>query len=110
LTIFFSIFPLIFQRVVDNPDSWKWALGFYAAVHAIDVSSFIRSLPSDLPAANRIIPYLGLLLAIVSILVAWLASPLIAEVLYLCNLVWHLAIAAMGFAFLVLGDPETGTN
>lgn len=110
LTIFFSIFPLIFQRVVDNPDSWKWALGFYAAVHAIDVSSFIRSLPSDLPAANRIIPYLGLLLAIVSLLVAWLASPLIAEVLYLCNLVWHLAIAAMGFAFLVLGDPETGTN
>ena len=106
LTIFFSIFPLIFQRVIDSPDSWKWALGIYAAAHAIDVSSFIRALPADLPTANRILPFVGLSLAIASLFVAWLASPLIAEVLYLCNLVWHLGIAAMGFAFLVMGEQK----
>lgn len=110
LTIFFSIFPLIFQRVIDGPGSWKWALGFYAVIHTIDVSSFIRVLPADLPAANRFLPYIGLALAVVSIFVAWLASPLVAEVLYLCNLVWHLGIAAMGFAFLVMGEREAGAS
>ena len=107
LVIFFSIFPLVFQRVVVSPYSWKWVLGIYAVVHLIDVSTFIRKLPKELPTANRILPYFGLSLAVVSIFVAWLASPLVAEVLYLCNLVWHLGIAAMGFAFLVMGDPET---
>jgi hypothetical protein len=108
LTIFFSIFPLIFQRVVDGPNSWNWALGVYAVVHTIDVSTFIRSLDKKLPTANRLLPYAGLSLAIVSILVASLAAPLVAEVLYLCNLVWHLGVAAMGFAFLVMSDPESG--
>ncbi len=110
LTIFFSIFPLILQRVLDSPSSWKWALGVYAAVHTIDVSSFIRALPKNLPVANRIFPYFGLSLAITSIIVAWLASPLTAEVLYLCNLVFHLCVAAMGFAFLVMGEREADTS
>lgn len=110
LTIFFSIFPLIFQRVVEGPDSWKWALGFYAVVHTIDVTSFLRALPENLPSAYKIIPYVGLTLALVSIAVAWLASPLVAEVLYLCNLVWHLGIAAMGFAMLMMGEREASAS
>ena len=85
-------------------------MGIYAAIHTIDVSSFLRALPKGLPAANRALPYLGLSLAIVSILVAWLASPLIAEVLYLCNLMFHLCVAAMGFAFLVMGERKADAS
>jgi hypothetical protein len=83
---------------------------YRGAQRRIDVSSFIRVLPAGLPAANRILPYIGLALAAVSIFVAWLASPLVAEVLYLCNLVWHLGIAAMGFAFLVMGEREADAS
>ena len=79
LTIFFALFPLIFQRVVDNPSSWKWALGVYGLVHTIDVSSFIRRLPKDLPTANRVLPFVGLLVALASLAIATLASPPVAE-------------------------------
>ena len=57
LTIFFALFPLIFQRAMAGPASWKWALGVYGVVHTIDVSSFIRRLPRDLPTVNRVLPF-----------------------------------------------------
>lgn len=109
LAIFFSLFPLVFSRAVDGPQVWNWALGVYAAIHIIDVSTFIRKLPANLPTSARITPHLGLVLAITALAVALLGSPLLAEVLYLCNLVWHLGIAAMGFTFLVMGDPNDST-
>ena len=52
----------------------------------------------------------GLTLALGSLVVARLAPPLAAEVLYFCNLVWHLGIAAMGFAMLVMGEREAGAS
>ena len=107
LTIIFSLFPLIFQRVIADPVGWQWALAVYGAVHAIGVSSFIWRIPEDLPTANRLLPFVGLAVAVASLVVAYLASPLVAEIFYLCSLFGHLSIAAMGFAFLVMGDaPE----
>jgi hypothetical protein len=104
LTIFLALFPLIFQRVVADPVGWKWALAVYGAVHAIDISSFIWRIPEDLPTANRVLLFVGLTAAVASLVVAYLGSPLVAEVFYLCSLVGHLSIAAMGFAFLVMGE------
>ena len=110
LTIFFALFPLILQRAVEGPSLWKWALGVYGVIHTIDVSSFIRRLPKNLPTANRVLPFVGLLIALASVSIAIFAPPLAAEVAYLCSLVWHLGIAAMGFAFLVLGEPAGGAS
>jgi hypothetical protein len=33
---------------------------------------------------------------------------LLAEIFYLSMLVWHLGVAAMGFASLLFDDPDTG--
>jgi hypothetical protein len=104
LAIFFSLFPLILERVASPP--WRWALSIYGAVHLADVSSFILRRPPQATATHRVTSYLGLLISLVSLAVAALGSPLAAEVTYLGVLVWHLAVASMGFAFLLFDDDD----
>ncbi len=103
LTIFFSIFPLILERVVAQPASWRWALWVYGLVHLTDVSSFILRRPPEMKDRQRVTQHIGLALALTSLAVAALGSLLLAEVVYLSMLVWHLGVAAMGFALLLFG-------
>ena len=55
LTIFFALFPLILQRAFNGESFWNWALGVYAVVHLVDVTSFLGRLPKDMPRANRLL-------------------------------------------------------
>jgi len=106
VTLFFAIFPLILARAVEGPTAWNWALAIYGIVHVIDATSFIRGMPKHLPPLNRILPLVGLTIAVSSVLAAWLTSARVAELFYLLQLVWHLGISSMGFALLVIGDPD----
>ena len=54
---------------------------------------------------HKVAQIIGLILAIISLVVAAFGSLLAAEVYYLSILVWHLGVAAMGFAFLIFGEP-----
>ena len=104
LAIFFSLFPLILERLVEPPASWRWALSVYGLVHLIDVSSFMWRTPPETGHVHRIFQRIGLLASLASLLVAAFGSLLACEVVYLSVLVWHLAVAAMGFVLLVFGS------
>jgi hypothetical protein len=104
LAIFFSIFPLILERVIPQPASWRWALWVYGIVHLVDVASFMLRSPAGVGALHSFLQRVGLLVALSSLLVAGLGSLLFAEVFYLGALVWHLGVAAMGFALLLFDD------
>jgi len=96
--ILFSLFPLILQRAVDTPAFWNLALAVHGVAHTVGVSSFLLR---PVAGESRTAPIIGLTIALASLGVAALGSPTVAEVTYLCALVWDLGIAGMGFAFLV---------
>jgi len=98
IAILFSLFPLILQRGIDTPAFWNIALLVYGLAHAVDVSTFLFR---PIPGESQIPPIIGFALALLSVVVAALGSRTSAEVTYLCVLVWHLAVAGMGFAILV---------
>ena len=98
IAILFSLFPLILQRGIDSPAFWNLALAVYGFVHMVDVSTFLFR---PVPGESQIPPIIGLALALFSIAVAALGSATLAEITYLSVLVWHLAVAGMGFAFLI---------
>lgn len=105
LTILFAIFPLVFFRAVEAPSAWKWALAVYAVAHLFDAGSFIRGMPRDLPTLNRVLPFVGVTLAVACLAVSWRGQPRTCEVFYLSQLLWHVGVSAMGFALLVTGEP-----
>jgi hypothetical protein len=110
IAIFFSLFPLIFERVVEPPTSWRWACFAYGTVHLIDVGTFALRLPIDAEFPPRLTSRMGVLIALCQLLVATLGSLQACEVTYLTVLVWHLSVAAMGFALLVYSsDGATGS-
>ena len=45
VAIFFSIFPLVLERLIAQPDSWRIALWVYGTFHVIDVLTFIIGRP-----------------------------------------------------------------
>ncbi len=98
LAILFSLFPLILDRAIDTSAFWNVALAVYGIAHVVDTSTFLLR---PVAGESQIPPSIGFTLAIFSIGVAVFGSATFAEVTYLCVLVWHLAIAGMGFAFLV---------
>ena len=106
VAIFFSLLPLLLQRFMAASDFWKWALGFYGLVHVGDVSSFLIRQPTGAPLAPV---YAGLAVALTQLSVAAFGSVLMVEAVYLGVLVWHLAIASMGFALLVWGAADQDT-
>jgi len=106
LSIFFSIFPLILERVIPQPESWRWALLVYGLVHCADVASFILQSPPGTPGRRRRLQLVGLAASFVSLLVAALGSLLAAEVTYLSMLVVHLGVAVMGFTSFVIGVSD----
>ena len=109
VAIFFSLFPLIFERVVPQPSSWRWALWVYGLYHVVDVSSFIFWGPSQVQVIHRVATTVGLLIAMGSLVAAAFGSLLFVEVYYISMLVWHLGVAAMGFALLIFGGHGDDT-
>jgi hypothetical protein len=108
LTIFFSIFPLILERAIEQPVSWRIALWAYGLVHLADIISFIAIRPPGVVGIRRVAQLVGLALAIVSLSVAAFGSFLATEIFYLSMLVWHLGVSAMGFASLIFDDSGRG--
>ena len=101
VAILFSLFPLVLDRAIETPLFWNLALGVYSLVHAVDVSTFLFH---RVDGESQVPPLLGLVWVLVGFAVAALGSPTAAEVIYLCVLIWHLGIAAMGFAILIFRD------
>lgn len=110
LVVFFSVFPLILERAVAPPASWRLALWAYGLVHLVDVTSFIVQRPPDVVGVRRIAPIIGLSLALASLCVAAFGSLLLSEIVYLSMLVWHIAVAALGFASLLFDDSGEGAG
>ena len=110
LTVFFALFALFLERATNGTDFWRWALGVYGVVHLIDAGSFIRRQPTDIPKANKLGPYLGLIVAIGQCVTAAVAGVHMAETIYLASLVFHLAGASMGFGILIFGRSEGGAR
>ena len=106
LVVFFSILPLVLERVIEQPASWRIALWAYGLVHLADVSSFMLRRPATVVGLRRVAQIVGLALAIGSLGVAAFGSLLLSEITYLSMLVWHLAVAAMGFASLLFDDSD----
>ena len=109
VAIFFSLFPLLLERVVPQPTSWRWALWVYGLYHVVDVSSFILGSPPQVQIMHRVVQAIGLLIAIGSLIAAAFGSLLVAEVYYISMLIWHLGVAALGFALLIFGGRDDDT-
>lgn len=110
MAIFFSLFPLIFERVIEAPESWRWAIAVYGAVHLLDVSTFAVRMPAEIGFGPRFTATGGILLSIGQLAAATLGSFLVCEIVYLVVLVWHLSVAAMGIALLVYSSDGAGTS
>ena len=108
VAIFFSLFPLIFERVIEPPTSWRWACAAYGMVHLIDAGTFALRLPIGADLAPRVTSRAGVLIALCQLSVAALGSLQACEVTYLIVLVWHLSVAALGFALLVYSSDGAG--
>ena len=61
--------------------------------------------PPEVEHVHRISQRIGLPVSLASLFIAGFGSLLACEIVYLSALVWHLAVAAMGFVLLVFGFP-----
>jgi len=110
IAIFFSLFPLIFERMIEPPGSWRAAVALYGVVHLLDVSTFALRIPPGLEFGPRLTARLGVAIALAQVLTAVFGSLQVCEVAYLLVLVWHLGVGAMGFAVLVYSSDGAGRN
>lgn len=106
LTVIFSIVPLILHRALDASEAWRLSLLLYGFAHLADAGYFVyRTLRIGSYSCIQIVmPVAGATIAIAQVIVALIAAISYVEVLYLLVLVWHLAIAGMGFVFLILAS------
>jgi len=106
IVVVFCILPFGTHILLDDDQAWKSALLIYGIVHVIDLLSFIIRFAKHVPRANRILPFLGMIVAVSQIIVAMLAGPKLVELTYLVALVWHLFVAFISFVILVYGFGE----
>lgn len=112
LVLFFSILPLILHRAFDPNDAWQFSMIFYGLVHLIDSAYFAnRAMNTNAPSRiQKTAPIIGLLIATTQLIVGVYANIILVEVVYLFVLLWHLAIAGMGFLKLVFSSHGNGAT
>lgn len=101
--LLFALVPLILHRAFEAPQAWRIAMALYGAGHLFDAGFFVvRTWGStDLSRLQRVAPRAGIAIAAIQLLLVVIAGTTTIEVAYLVVLIWHLAIAGMGFANLV---------
>lgn len=103
IALFFSFVPFILSRAFDSDITWQISILMYGVIHLLDIVSF-ASKQRKLESRQAIHIYsliVGALIAIYQIIIGIFGNSLIIEVSYFCVLIWHLAIAGMGFANLL---------
>ena len=109
LALFFALVPLISHRAFEPPLAWRISMILYGAVHLCDAGFFVlRTRDSTtLSPLQRVAPRIGVVIAVMQLLLVVLGNTIVIEVGYLLVLLWHLAIAGMGFANLVFASRAT---
>ena len=112
LALFFSILPLIVHRALDANDAWRFSMLFYGLVHLADAAYFANKVRgANAPSRIQILaPLIGLVIATTQIFVGVYATITTVEVLYLFVLLWHIAVAGMGFLKLVFSSRNDGAT
>lgn len=106
--VLFSLLPMILGRRLAEPALWSWALKAYGVAHVADVLSFLLRYGPDTPRSVKVGAWIGLVVAVTQLTLAFVVSPGTAEMVYLAVLTWHLVIAAGSFAFMLYSrDVET---
>lgn len=108
MTLLFAMVPLILNRSLDLDTTWKLSILMYGATQLLDIVYFSfkqRKLESR-QAIHIYSLIVGALIAFYQIIIGLFGSSLIIEVSYLCVLIWHLAIAGMGFANLLFAAQK----
>ena len=85
---------------------------FYGLVHLTDAAYFAnKARGTHAPSRIQILaPLIGLLIATTQVFVGVYATITTVEVLYLFVLLWHIAIAGMGFLKLVFSSRDDGAT
>jgi len=101
--LLFALVPLILHRAFEAPQACRIAMGLNGMAHLLDAGFFVvRTWASTaLSRLQRTAPRAGIAIAAIQVLLVVIADTTVIEVAYLVVLIWHLAIAGMGFANLV---------
>jgi hypothetical protein len=109
--VLFSLLPMVLGRRIAEPGLWRWALIAYGLGHVGDVLSFLLRHGADTPKRAKLGARVGLGVALSQVTAAFAVSPETAEMVYLAVLMWHLAVAAGSFAFMLFShDAEVGDS
>ena len=103
IALFFSLVPFILNKALGSDATWKISILMYGVIHLMDIAYF-TSKQRKLESRRAIQIYsliVGALIAIYQIAIGIFGNNLVIEVSYFCVLIWHLAIAGMGFANLL---------
>ena len=103
LALLFALVPLILHRAFEAPQAWRISMALYGMAHLLDAGFFVARTWSStaLSRLQRVAPRAGITIAAIQLLLVVFADTTVIEVAYLLILIWHLAIAGMGFANLV---------
>lgn len=112
LALLFSILPLILHRAFEPALAWRISMILYGVVHFADAGFFAWKTRSTETKSyvQYAAPIIGICIALSQITTALLAPIIVVELLYLFVLVWHLAIAGMGFMNLVFASRDEDTT
>ena len=108
LALFFAIVPLILHRGLEPSAAWRVSMLLYGTVHLADAGFFFfRARHSTtISRVQRLTPRLGIGIAVFQLLFVAFGTTTVIEVAYLLVLIWHLAIAGMGFTNLLFASRE----
>ncbi len=108
LTLLFSLLPLILHRAFEPVMAWRISMMLYGAAHLVDAGYFVlrtRSAHAHSQMQN-LGPIIGICIAVCQLIIGVIGPIIIVEVMYLFVLIWHLAVAGMGFVKLVFVSRE----
>jgi len=108
LALFFSLLPLILHRAFEPDIAWRISMLLYGCTHVADAGFFILKTRGTHARSimQNLAPMIGIIIAGSQLIVGVLAPITIVEVLYMAVLLWHLAIAGMGFVKLVFASRD----
>lgn len=106
--LLFSLVPLILHRAFEPATAWRTSMLLYGLVHLMDAGFFLlktRKLNSP-SRLQRLAPAIGSAIAVVQLVLGLVGSIKFVELVYLLVLLWHLAIAGMGFVHLIFASRD----
>jgi len=108
LALFFSLFPLVLFPAFGTDLGWQIAMLVYGVSHLVDTAYFSLKTSHVITrsATQRLAPIIGVAIAISQLAVGALGPTQIIESLYFFTLLWHLAVAGMGFVKSVFASRD----